>query len=300
MDVHLRDLRCFLAVAEVLHSTRAAEALHVSQPALSKQVAALEAQLRTPLFVRDRRGVHLTAAGTALVPAAQAVLAAWEHAEAELTAAATRAAATLTVGISTGLGRGLLPAVRARVSTAAPQAELRVRQVAWHDPTGGLADDGPDRSDAAFVWLPLPQEHRYTWSVVAVEPRLLALPATHRLAVRDAVDIGDLLDEPFLALPAAAGPLRQDWLAAGARGGRPVVIGAEIATAEEAVEALTSGLGVCLVAAGNAPLLTRDGVVTRPVTGVDHARLALAWRRHDERPLLRLLRESVRQVLATG
>ncbi len=134
MDVHLRDLRYFVTVAEHLHFTRAAEALFVSQPALSKQIRALEAQLRVPLFDRGRQRVHLTAAGAALLPRARSVLAAWRSAEDDLAAAAVHQAATLVVGMSTGPGRGLLPAVRARFAAAAPTARLQLRQVPWETP----------------------------------------------------------------------------------------------------------------------------------------------------------------------
>ena len=68
MDVHLRDLRYFVAVAQHLHFTRAAETLYVSQPALSKQIRALERQLRVTLFERDHSTVRLTRAGTELLP----------------------------------------------------------------------------------------------------------------------------------------------------------------------------------------------------------------------------------------
>jgi DNA-binding transcriptional LysR family regulator len=295
MDVHGRELRYFVAVADHLHFTRAAEALFVSQPALSKQVRALEQRLRAPLFVRDRRTVALTPAGAALLPHARAVLAAWERAEAALAAAAAEQDAALEVGISTGLGRGLLPAVRARLAELAPGARLRVRQVPWDDPTGGLgATDGG--TDAAFVWLPLPEPDRYAWTAVLSEPRLLALPADHRLAAADAVDFADLLDEPFLALPPAAGALRDFWLALDARAGRPAVIGAEVAGTDETVEALQAGLGVCLLARGNAPLIAREGVVVRPVLGVGPSELVLAWRRGDDRPLLGALRTAVRRA----
>jgi DNA-binding transcriptional LysR family regulator len=79
MDVHGRDLRYFVAVAEELHFTRAAQRLYLSQPALSKQVRMLEQQLGAELFERGRRGVALTPAGTALLPHARRVLAEWDR-----------------------------------------------------------------------------------------------------------------------------------------------------------------------------------------------------------------------------
>jgi DNA-binding transcriptional LysR family regulator len=296
VDVHGRDLRYFLAVAEELHFTRAAERLFVSQPALSKQVRALEAQLGTALFVRDRQGVSLTAAGTALLPYARRVLGTWDEAWAavEETKAAQRG--TLVVGMSTSPGRGgLLPAIRSRFTAAQPEATVRMRQVSWADPTAGLADGD---SEVAFVWLPLPDQERYDWLVVAEEPRLVALPEAHPLAARTAVDFADLLDEPFLALPASAGPLRDYWLATDARGGRPARIGAEVAGTEETYEALVAGLGVVLLAAGNAPLITLGGVTTRPVHGISPSRFALAWPKSTPRPLVHAYVRACRQ--ATG
>lgn len=294
--MHLRDLRYFAVVAEHLHFTRAAEALFISQPALSKQIRALEAELRVTLFERDRREVRLTPAGAALLPQARAILGAWLKAEETMAAVAAEQTATLLVGMSTGPGRGLLPAARARFNAAAPSARLRLRQVPWDDPTAGLAGEGESRTDAAFVWLPLPSPDRYESLTVATEPRLLALPDNHRLAQRDTVDIAELLDEPFLALPRSNADQRDYWLAVDARHGRPPVIGAEVANAEETVEALTAGLGVCLIAAGNAALVTRDGIVTRRVTGVPPSALVFAWRRGDRRPLLQSLVNAVRQA----
>ncbi|MFB7354942.1 LysR substrate-binding domain-containing protein [Streptomyces gardneri] len=284
-DVHGRDLRYFLAVAEELHFTRAAERLYVSQPALSKQIRALERQLGAPLFDRDRRGVALTPVGTALLPHARAALAAWEEGREAVRRAREAADGTLVVGMSTSPGRGgLLPAIRSRFTEAHPSARLKLRQVAWDDPTAGLAEG---RSDVAFVWLPLAGADRFRWVVVATEPRLVALPAAHPLAARESLDFADLLDEPFLALSDGVPELRDHWLALDARGGRPPVIGAEIGGVDETYEALVGGLGVCLVAAGNAPLLAREGVVVRPVRGLTPSHLVLAWRADDTRALVR-------------
>ena len=294
-DVHVRDLRYFLTVAEELHFTRAAERLYVSQPALSKQVRALERQLGVELFRRDRHGVALTGAGAALLPYARRVLDTWAEGAAAVEVARTAQRSTLVVGMSTSPGRGgLLPAIRSRFTAGHPEAAVRLRQVSWEDPTAGLADGD---ADVAFVWLPLPDEDRYAWTVVAEEPRLVALPDTHPLAARTEVDFADLVDEPFLALPPDAGPLRDYWLALEEREGRPPRIGAEIASTEETYEALLAGLGICLVAAGNTPLITLGGVVTRPVRGIGPSRYALAWRKEDDRrPLVRGYAEACRSV----
>ncbi len=293
MDVHVRDLRYFVTVADHRSFTRAAEALFISQPALSKQIRMLEKQLRTILFVRDKRSVELTRAGESLLPHATELLQRWDAAQNDLAAATATQNATLVVGFSTGIGRGLLPVVRARLAEQVPDVVLRMRQVPWDDPTGGLSAQGADRTDAAFVWLPLPDTGRYRWSVVATEPRMVALRADHPLAGSTDIDFADLLDEPFIALPESSGALRDYWLAAQSRAGRRVLIGAEVSSTDETVEALSAGLGVCLVSTGNVPLIQREGIVVRPVIGLEPSRLVFAWRRDDHRPLLRALRRAV-------
>ncbi|MFJ3023202.1 LysR family transcriptional regulator [Streptomyces tendae] len=300
-DVHVRELRYFAAVAEELHFTRAAERLYVSQPALSKQIRALERQVGAELFRRDRQGVTLTEAGTALLPHARRVLADWTEGAAAVEAARAARRGTLVVGMSTSPGRdGLLPAIRSRFTAAHPEAVLRLRQVTWEDPTAGLADG---TADVAYVWLPLPDADRYAWTVVAEEPRLVALPDTHPLAARGEIDFADLTDEPFLALPPEAGVLRDFWLALDERraldgpDARPPRVGAEISGTEETYEALVAGLGICFVATGNAPLITLGGVVTRPVRGLAPSRYVLARRREDDgRTLVRGYVEACRQV----
>ena len=305
MDVHGRDLRYFVTLAEELHFTRAAERLYLSQPALSKQIRMLERQLGAELFERDRQGVALTPVGIALLPHARRVLAAWDEAWQAAEQAKSNQRATLLVGMSTSPVRsGMLPAIRSRFTALHPGATVTLREISWGDPTAGLASK---LTDVAFVWLPLPDPGRYRWTVVAEEPRLVAMPAAGPLARRierrlpepeAAVDFADLLDEPFLALPRSAGPLREYWLATDARDGKSPVVGAEISSVGETYEALMDGRGICLLASGNAPLVALDGVITRPDRGISPSRLSLAWRATDERPLVRDYARACRQVVS--
>jgi DNA-binding transcriptional LysR family regulator len=293
MDVHVRDLRYFLEVARQLHFTRAAETLYISQPALSKQIRALERQLSVTLFDRERGDVRLTRAGAELVPYAEQMTESWEHAKRSLAKASD---CTLLIGMHTSPGRGLLPKVRARMVASCPDVELELRQVAWGDRSAGLSDRS---TDAAFVWLPLPQPP-YRWVSVAREPRLVALPNDHRLAARRSVSMADLADEPFLALPESAGALRDYWLALDARDGRPVRIGAEINDTEETYEAVASGIGVCLLAGGNAPIFARGDVTMLPVRDLSPSELVLAWNERHCPPLLETFVELCRQVALEG
>ncbi|WP_396445581.1 LysR family transcriptional regulator [Actinomadura sp.] len=291
MDAHLRDLRYFAAVAEELSFTRAAERLFVSQPALSKQIKQLEEQLRVRLFDRDRRTVALTAAGRALLPAARDMLRAWDEAQRAVSDAAANEAAVLTVGLSTSVGRGLLADMRERFTERRPTWSIRFRQVNWDDPTAGLAEGDVD---VAFVWLPIPRQEAFNVQVVAEEARWVALRDDHPLAGRDSIAFEELLDEPFLALPEEAGPLRDFWLALEDRGDKPVRVGATVSNADETFAAVEDGSGVVLMASGNAAIYRRPGITAIPVTGLSPCKLAVAWRADDHRSVIRDLRDTAR------
>ncbi len=215
MEVHLRNLRYFAAVAEELHFSRAAERLHVSQPALSKQIRQLERELHFPLFRRDRRRVELTGAGEVLLPAAQRLLADWEHALAAATQRASEEGKLLYVGFQTSVGGGLYQDIAARFAALRPDWRLALRLHLWSDPTGGLLDRS---ADVAFLWLPAGAEDRIETAPLRSERKYVALPTGHRLARRRAVQLSDLLEEPFVALPPDAGALRDHWLALEERG----------------------------------------------------------------------------------
>ncbi|MCO1579197.1 LysR family transcriptional regulator [Crossiella sp. SN42] len=289
MEPHLRDLRYFVAVAEELSFTRAAtDRLFIAQPTLSRQIRQLETQLRVELFDRDRRTVALTPAGSALLPLAREMLAQWEQARRQVGEAATCCDTVLTVGFQTRIGRGLIPTVTARLGAVLPQWRLSFRQVSWTDPAAGLLDG---QTDVAIGWLPVPPNAGLSWKVVSTEPLWAALPPGHRLSTSDSVSFAELAGEPFVALPAAAGPQRDFWLGTAHRD-RPALIGVEAATAEESFEAVAAGLGVSLLAAGNVELYQRPEVRCRPVTGLPPAQLAVIWRAEDDREAVRVFADS--------
>ncbi|GAA4978536.1 DNA-binding transcriptional LysR family regulator [Nonomuraea thailandensis] len=288
MDVHLRELRYFVAVAEELNVTRAAERLFVSQPALSKQLGVLERLLGFRVFERVPSGVVLTRQGAALLPVARELLERWNTGVEQARAAAPTG--TLVIGLQTAVGRGLQQEALRRFRATMPGWEVSLRLVGWDDPSGGLADGS---SDVAFIWLPVPAGLRT--HVLATERRGVAMPADHPLAELAEIPFEALRREPFIALPRAAGPLRDFWLGLDARGDEPVV-GVTANTPEEVFEAVISGLGVVLVAEGNAALYKRPGMTYRPVTGLPPGELAIAWRERDESPQVLAFIDALRQV----
>lgn len=130
MAVELRQVRYFLAVAESRHFGRAAERLHVVQPAVSQQISRLERELGVQLFNRDTRNVSLTAEGTAFLGHAREMLAAAERAAAAVREA-RQAGRILRVGTGSGLG-DLLGAVLAELSATYP--DLRVELIRVKEP----------------------------------------------------------------------------------------------------------------------------------------------------------------------
>jgi DNA-binding transcriptional LysR family regulator len=294
MEVHLRKLRYFVAVAEELHFSRAAERMHVSQPALSKQIRQLERELRFDLFRRDRRRVELTAAGVALLPAARRLLADWDEAFLESSALAREEGKVLLVGFQTSVGGGLYQLIAARFAELRPDWRLELRLHDWSDPTAGLLDES---ADVAFLWLPTGAEESINVRPLRSERRFVCLPAGHRLACRKSLRMADLLDEPFVALPEDAGPLRDYWLALDERDGPPR-IGAVAATPDETFEAVATGHGVVLIAEGNTTVYGRPGIVYRPVFDLEPCHLAVAWRRGDRRAAVRELVNAAAEAVA--
>src|SRR5262245_911723 len=152
MDLELRDLESFVIVADLLHFSRAADRLHVSQPALTKRIQRLERVVGGPLLVRRYRDVRLTEAGRLLLTRARLVLSE-SAATLDLSRRAVRGeAGMLRIGFGIASLLGLLPDVLLRFRRTFPGVQLQLRDMSTPDQVAALADGA---IDIGFVRLPI-------------------------------------------------------------------------------------------------------------------------------------------------
>ncbi|MEV4517614.1 LysR substrate-binding domain-containing protein [Dactylosporangium sp. NPDC049525] len=190
MDLDLRKLRYFVAVADRLHFGRAADDLHIAQPVLSRQIRALEQDLGTPLLTRDSHGVALTDAGRQLLADAGPLLAS-AHAVRRRVTVAARGGQRLMVGFRAGIA--VTPAVRL-FATQHPSVIVDVQRIEWDDQATMLLDG---RIDVGYVRLPINEAGLHV-TPLYTEPWVAVLPAGHRLAGKDQITEADLAGEPLL------------------------------------------------------------------------------------------------------
>ncbi|MEV6849507.1 LysR substrate-binding domain-containing protein [Actinoplanes sp. NPDC051411] len=190
MDLDLRKLRYFAAVADKLHFGRAAEELHIAQPVLSRQIRALEKELGTPLLTRDSHGVALTDAGRQLLTDVGPLLAS-AHAVRRRVTVAANGRRRLMVGFRAGIA--VTPAVR-QFAIRHPDVLVDLRRIEGDDQAAMLLDG---RIDVGYVRLPI-DEAGLRVSPLYTEPRVAVLPAGHRLAGKEQIAEADLAGEPVL------------------------------------------------------------------------------------------------------
>jgi DNA-binding transcriptional LysR family regulator len=295
MAFDFRGLRYFVAVAEELHFTRAAERLYIAQPALSEQIRRLEAEVGVTLFRRTTRKVELTAAGEQFLTRARRILAEADEALAEASRAARGETGTVRVATGATAGIAQVPRVLRDFREARPLVHLDLRQIDWDDVSGGLRDASVD---AAFVWLPF-EHDGLSFVTVHEEPRIVALEAGHPLAAQRVLRMEQLVDEPWPWADTDPVALAF-WTCADYRDGVAARRGPTIRSMEGMLEGVRAGLCVATVPRSQAQVSALPGIAFRPVADLTPATLALGWRTADETPALRALIEIARRVAAGG
>jgi DNA-binding transcriptional LysR family regulator len=292
--LELRLLRYFVAVAEELHFGRAAARLHIAQPSLSVQIRKLEHGIGTPLLLRTSRHVELTAAGEVLLGEARRLLDAADRA-AELTRAAAQGArGSLVVGFQANAAAELTPKILSAFQVRHPGVQVEMRSHDFSDPYVGLATGS---SDVAFVRPPLLMQDWLALETLFVEPRVLVVSSDCSLAQFDEVTLEQLADRPFVARR-APDYWRDFWLAADARDGRPVRLGAEVTTVDECFEAILARRGMAFTQASTQRFYDRPGLAFIPVRELSASPLSIAWRTDMDAPVVSRFVETARAAAA--
>ncbi|MFI1203144.1 LysR family transcriptional regulator [Streptomyces sp. NPDC020883] len=261
----LRQMEYLVAVVEEQSFTRAAEALHVSQSALSHQIKALEREVGGPLLERMTRGVRLTAMGRAYYPHAELAVRSARQARRAALAAGGAESGELHIATVHAQAVGVLPAVCARWTGLRPGVRLVLHEYA----TTGELTDRMARGVADMALGPRPEDWPGPVTVVGRERMVVVVPHGDPLADRESVRLADLADRPWVRCslePVVAG---RRWLDVECeRAGFTPHTAVRTQHTSTAVRMASAGVGVLLTAA-------------HELTGLDCARIPTdpPWRR---------------------
>lgn len=260
MDYSLRELECFIAVAEELSFTRAAEKLHLAQPPLSRHVRALEEKLGAPLFARGARRVTLTAAGALFYEETRTLLPQLRRAGETTRRFASGQTQRLRLGFVSAVLGPELTAVLRRYRERQPEVQLIVQDGL---PAELLAAVNRGTLDGAFVGLRPPER---TPGIVYQnwfsEPLAAFVPLGHRLAAKRELALAELAGEPLVAVSHEAAPAFAAFvrLRCAEAGFRPRIV-VESMRAQAVAVMVTAGSGIALLPASLARVVGQAAAV---------------------------------------
>lgn len=244
--MELRHLRYFLAVAQELHFTRAAQRLGIAQPPLSQQIQQLEAELGVTLLLRGRQGVELTDAGLAFREEATRVLVAADRAMETARRIGNSEIDKLTIGFTVSASiHPFVPRVIQACRARFPKVDIILLQRTTNELVDALRDQ---LVDVAFIRSPAPNIPSVQIETLLHEPLVAVLPSAHRLAGRDTISIRDLNGEPFIFYPRKVGTGIYDAVVQACRScGFVPEVRLEVPEMTSVVTFVAAGMGVSLV-----------------------------------------------------
>jgi DNA-binding transcriptional LysR family regulator len=293
----LRHLRYFIAVAEELSFTRAADRLHIAQPPLSQQIRQLEEELGVTLLHRTKRHVALSAAGQVFLEHAKQILRATEVASVQARRAQRGEIGRLAVGFFEHMSYTLLPPIFRAYRERFPDVEVDVR---WF-PVIGQAD-ALRRSDVDISFMrPVADFEDITTEALVTEPFVIAVPASHPFAAEDSLSLTDCAAERFVMYTPHLAPDFHDMiLRMCATAGFAPRVALEVGQVYTCLGLVSSGIGLAFVPS-SVQRIHLDRVVYKPLRNrslpVD---VMLGWRRSNTSPLIRAFVETAKDVIAAS
>ena len=280
MDV--RPLRYFVTLAKTRHFGRAATLLHLSQPALSRQLTKLEESIGVKLIERTSRSVVLTAAGERFYTDARSILASPEQAVSNAKAAAAGDEGTLTVGFTMCAAYSVMPRYASTFGALWPNVKLHLREVVSNNLTEQVLSG---QIDVAIMFPGLVESGLMT-RVVISEPLCVALSKAHPLAHANLLKIEQLAGEPFvLASEDVAASLRAAIIGHCRTHGFDPDIRFEVQLQQTVLSLVSEGVGLALVPSSMRKAQL-DGVVYRPLANAPQVEQILAWSKTNHNPCL--------------
>lgn len=260
--MELRHLRYFVAVAEELHFRKAAEKLHIVQPALSKQISSLEAELGIRLLDRDRRHVTLTEAGRTFLDEAIAVLALADGAKARAQAVSEGTIGHLSMGFIQPALADIIPRSLRRFRAAYPDVHIRLSELTSRR---ALELIGSGDVHCAITRLPVEPRPGILYEPISTEDVVMALPADHPLAERESLSLGELADDDIILIDRRVEPQLHDYYVSLCNeAGFSPRVAQEVNSTWVSTGLIASGLGVGFVPS-SAMLAPQKGVAFVPI-----------------------------------
>ncbi len=262
--MELRHLRYFVAVAQELHFRRAAEKLHIVQPALSKQISALEKELGVPLLDRDRRHVALTEAGQVFLEEALEVLAQADGAATRARAVSRGEVGRLDIGFIQPALAELLPRTLRVFRQVHPGVKLTIAETTSRTAVERIVSRS---MHFAFTRLPVEPRPDLATEVISEEPVLLVVPKGHPLAARESVAIADLAAEDLILIDRRVEPELHDYYVSACNtAGFSPRVAHEVNSTSVAIGLTAGGLGIGF-APSSARLAAQHNVAYLPIAG---------------------------------
>lgn len=293
MNIQIRHIRSFIAVAQEKSFARAAKRLNVSQPALSQTIIQFEEDVGFSVFERTTRSVTLTPAGDKVLAKALALKQSIDLFHDGVRSIQLGLKGELRVGFMLGTAVQFIPAIVREFERVRPEASLQLQEFDFSDPSAGLRDG---QVNCGIIRPPIGVDDIEIVEI-AREKCVACLPTGHRLAEKQTITLNEILDEPIVA-STTAGVWRDYWLANDYRHNRPAHVSFEASTVECELQAVASGKGISITAESTAKYYSRPGVVFKTIVDMRDCVMAVGYRPSTRNRLVDDFISVVRRVSA--